>query len=165
MGVDSPKAHVPSSGQPVLGKEKTEASCIRVASCVTFRLYREEGTCDTAMCVAADRIQECKLELGTLAVVPGKTHSRNGSVCSHMGAIGHSAHTHPLQVTPVLFSRFMMPFLPAVSKAAKKAVLWPDGQPTLPTQHGWKVSTTGPGAPKHLQVLPEGGSGFPFLET
>lgn len=117
------------------------------------------------MCVAADRFQRCKLELGTLAVVPGKTHSRHSSVCSHMGAIGHSAPLSPSDSCALLCSRFMMPFLPAVSKAAKKAVPWPDGQPTLPTQHGWKVSATGPGAPKHLQVLPEGGSGFPFLET
>lgn len=49
-------------------------------------------------------------------------------------------------MTAMLIHALMISFLPAVIKAAKKAVPWPGGQPTLPTQHGWKVSATGPGA-------------------
>lgn len=56
----------------------------------------------------------------------------------------------------------MLSFLPAEIKATKKAVPWPDGQPTLPTQHGWKVSAAGPQVPTGPA---EDGSGFPFLET
>lgn len=60
-----------------------------------------------------------------------------------MGAIGHSA---PMTGVFLRTLDSVMSLLPVVIKAAKKAVPWPDGQPTLPTQPGWKVSATGPGA-------------------
>lgn len=61
----------------------------------------------------------------------------------------------------------MMSLLPVATKAARRAVPWPGGQPTLPTQHGWKVSATDPGAwipaPERLGSLTVDGGGFPFL--
>lgn len=87
-----------------------------MASCVTFGLYREDGTCDTAVCVCviADRV-----ELGILAVVPGKI-STDTLVCAHITTIGHLA---PPQDWPASScSPFMMSLFPVVIKAVKKAV-------------------------------------------
>lgn len=165
VGVDRPVATcVPSSCQPMLEEEKTEALCSQVASRVASRLYREDGTSDAAMCVVADRLHLCKLELGTLAVVSGKIHGRH-SVCTRMSTIGHPAphdcHAHPC-------SHDIFPSSgDQGSQEGSALARWaadPANTAWMESKCHWPRGLDPPPL-KHLQVLPEGGNMSPFLET